>query len=187
MTRSTYEQLLIKSLFNSEAFFQPREISSPAAECGRSYTGPRPCQLSQPRSARRRHPRSGSCCHPEPLHPLRGSCRHPLQQTAESACQGRPAKSPEGGSGSQRESTACVNRPHSPPPLQHGPPCLGERTWAGMSVVGGRTLEGDSGAFAGCAPELGQGCGMKPVGGGSIDSKPLFVWGTLAHEERDCH
>ena len=53
--------------------------------------------------------------------------------------------------------------------------------------MGGRTLEGDSGAFAGCAPELGQGRGMELVGGSSIDSKPLFVLGTLAHEERDCH
>ena len=97
MSKSMFVQLLIKSLFNSEAFFQSREISPPAAECRRPHTEPRACQLLRFRPAQWRHPHRSSCGHPEPVHPLPGSRRHPRQQTAGSARQGRQAKSPEGG------------------------------------------------------------------------------------------
>lgn len=45
MTKSMYMQLLIKSLFNSKAFFQSREISQSAAQRRRPHTEPLPCQL----------------------------------------------------------------------------------------------------------------------------------------------
>lgn len=178
MSKSMFVQLLIKSLFNSEAFFQSREISPPAAECRRPHTEPRPCQLLQLRPAQWRHPHRSSCGHPEPVHPLPGSRRHPRQQTAGSARQGRQAKSPEGG---QRLTVriGCLRNPgHAHHPHGLAPFVLGR------GKPGGFKEQRDQGPFAGCARKLGGGCGDWL--GSPVDSKPLFVLGSWPqqHEHR---